>query len=117
MKKESNTSVEPEAKLMLDIIGAFRDIAPHMQAQAMQTFLVVAGKPGMSFSEIAEKVRFSTSSASRNIGRLSDGFGGKNGFHLLSTFQDGSDARIRRATLSKRGLELASRIESIMQRD
>nr|WP_250808437.1 hypothetical protein [Neorhizobium tomejilense] len=117
MRKHSTIATGAETLLMLDIVGAFRDIAPHMQAQAIQTFLVVAGKPGMTFSEIAEAVHFSTSSASRNIRRLADGIDGKNGFHLLSTFQDGSDARIRRATLSKKGLELVSRLETRMQRD
>ena len=83
-----------------------------IQVQTVQTFLIVANSKNPSMEDIARIIGLSSSAASRNIKKLTEGPKGQGGYGLITMDLDPCDGRKRVISLSVKGYELVRFIEN-----
>jgi len=98
-------------KALQAALNELRELDPWMGLQTMETFLVVAMKPGLTMQEIAEATGLAQSSCSRNVALLSKWHRlGKAGADLVVTYEDPTERRRKIVFLNEKGIAKAKKI-------
>jgi DNA-binding MarR family transcriptional regulator len=86
--------ITPTTRRTISVLEEFRKLDPEMQAQTVLTFLYVMDTPGISMTELSERVGYSQASTSRNVAALSEHQRlGKAGAGLLDAREDPANRR------------------------
>lgn len=104
------------AKTMFEFIKEFRKIDSEMQAQTIQTFLVVAMDVKNSFqmTELSERLGISQASCSRNVSAfLNTNRKRKKGPGFLITKEDPEERRRKIVSLTPKGKSFYKDLENI----
>ena len=87
-----------------------------MQAQTILTFLYAMDTPGIAMSELANRIRYSQASTSRNVAALSVHHRlGKDGAGLLDAREDPANRRQKLVWLTRKGQVFARQLREMMQ--
>lgn len=100
---------------LISALGTFRTTSKQANTGSVLVFAIVAQNPGITIGELERKAGMTGSAASRHVSILSaDGDRARNqpGMGLVMRHTDGADARIKRCTLTDKGVELANKIWS-----
>jgi DNA-binding MarR family transcriptional regulator len=98
-------------------IELFRGQYDEMPAQTIQALLVIAEFPGISVSELGEKLGLAQSSASRNVYALSNDKGkGVPGLDLIVSEINPMNRRQRQLSLSLKGQKFVARLKETLSR-
>lgn len=99
-------------------LNELRELDPWMGLQTMETFLVIAMRPGLTMQEIADATGLAQSSCSRNVALLSKWHRlGKPGADLVVTYEDPVERRRKIVFLNEKGINKAKRIIGILYPD
>jgi DNA-binding MarR family transcriptional regulator len=105
-------------RIVSDALEAFKEFTGDgdVQIQTIQTFLkiVLAGGATASFDDISKSTGVSIAAVSRNVKKLAKGPRETPGYGLVVVELDPYDSRRRIITLSSRGKDLVSTMESRM---
>jgi DNA-binding MarR family transcriptional regulator len=106
----------PQMARLYRVLEVFRQIDPEMPAQTVATFILIAGKPGITVREVQDALGIASSSASRNVAALRKypRRDGSPGPHLIDTEEDARDRRIKHLILTAAGRRLYQTIVSLM---
>lgn len=98
-----------------DVLKRFREHDPEMQMQTAQTFITVALNPGISMTELSEKVGISQASCSRNVAALSRVHRlNKPGLDLVVAAEDPMERRRKVVKLTPKGQRLAEALTKLL---
>ncbi|MGA4641152.1 MarR family winged helix-turn-helix transcriptional regulator [Stutzerimonas stutzeri] len=101
-----------------EVIKRFRDFDQEMQMQTAQTFIAVAMQPGITMTELSEKVGISQSSCSRNVSALSRLHRlNKPGMDLVVAAPDPMERRRRIVKLTPKGQRLAESLTKLIEEE
>lgn len=96
---------------LIEAVALFQTVHPDMTVRQIQVFLLVATNPGVSQSEICERLELADSSVSRIIGILSEyGNRGTGPFNLVEMRVHKTDRRLRACFLTRKGEALAAKL-------
>lgn len=97
-------SAKVRAKGIFRALERLRELDPEMQLQAVQTFILVAGNPGISMQELQARLKLASSSVSRNVASLGRyGRSKYSGHELVDAQEDPADRRSKLVFLTARG--------------
>ena len=108
------------AFVLMNITDHVRTYHDRMEAQMLRSFVEIARRPEISVKDLAEASGCSGAAASRNITKLGPGDQRGEGLGLVHRYEDPSDRRNKRVTLTDRGqrffAELANTLDEALQR-
>jgi DNA-binding MarR family transcriptional regulator len=103
---------------MTKVIEEFRKLDPEMQAQQMQTFLMIASQPGeLSIKEIAERLGMAQSTASRCVSYWSKMHRlRRQGHDMVVAAEDMMNRSRKLVSLNNRGKKFAADLTEAVER-
>ena len=115
MTKEKFTQEDRRTLLkQLQVLNRFRELDAEMQMPQAVTLLTVALNEGISLSDLTERTRQATSSASRNVASLSTVHRkGKPGHGLVLNREDPFERRKKQHILTPKGLSFINQLIEI----
>lgn len=108
------------AFVLMKITDHVRTYHDRMEAQMLRSFVEIARRPDISVKDLAEATGCSSAAASRNITKLGPGDSRGEGLGLVHRYEDPSDRRNKRASLTDRGhrffKELAASLDDAFEK-
>ena len=116
MTKEKLTQEDRKVILkLLQVLSKFRELDAEMQMPQAVTLLTVALNEGISLSDLTERTRQATSSASRNVASLSTVHRkGKPGHGLVLNREDPFERRKKQHVLTPKGRSFVDQLIEIV---
>ena len=101
---------------VMGLIEEFRKLHPEFPPQMMLTFLWVAHKPGITLRELTQHVGTSQSSMNKVVLQLAqEGSHGREGYNLVRTEFDPSDAKRKIVFLAPKGKRVLYSLTRLME--
>lgn len=102
-----------ELNSFLKGVQTMRGVEQQMPAQMIATFLTVAIQPGITMSELAQRLGLAQSSCSRNVAALGEWHRfGKAGYNLVEAIEDPRERRRKIMFLTIKGRNIAAQLLS-----